>query len=92
MEVWNPRVSVVSSNRTRCPTTVPGVQFSSVETREASVMAATRRGCVTQMDLAIFFVWLLLLLNDGGEGEDGVEDDDFAAALADALSMPLSEM
>ena len=91
MEVWNPRVSVVSSNRTRCPTMVPGVQFSSVETREASVMAATRRGCVTQMDLAIFFVWLLLLY-DGGEGGDGVEVDDFAAALADALSMPLSEM
>lgn len=42
------------------------------------------------MDLACFFVWLLLLLllYDGGEGEDGV--DDFAAALADALSMPLS--
>jgi hypothetical protein len=42
-------LSVLSSNRTRWPTTVPGKHPTSSATRLATVMAATRRGCVTQI-------------------------------------------
>ena len=47
--VLGPFTSVVLSNLTRCPTTVPDTHPTSSATRLATVMAATRRGCVMQM-------------------------------------------
>lgn len=73
---------MVSSNRTRCPTIVPGVQFTSSETRLASVIAATRLGCVTQMVRPYFCLGGLLLLAG--------RDDAIIAALEAFVSRPLS--
>ncbi len=55
---------------------VPGVHANSSETRLASVMAATLRGCVTHIDLPYFCL--------GGVGNDA------AVAFAVLVNIPLS--
>jgi hypothetical protein len=80
--VLSPRISVESSNRTRCPTIVPGVQLTSDETRFANVIAATRRGCVIQIDLP----YLCFLV-----GDDFDDDDDWDSccdAFDDLVNIP----